>query len=90
MSHDIHLTVESKYKVTSAGTRDENLVTTGVFKGYVSVGSGDGLAIEMDKGHGEMKGKLLVIPSHMILSIDILEAKVEVEEKHEETDIHYT
>ncbi|MBI4393480.1 MAG: hypothetical protein HY556_06760 [Euryarchaeota archaeon] len=90
MAHDIHLTVDSKYRITSAGTRDENLLTNGTFKGYVSVGSGDGLAIELDKTHGDIKGKIRVIPSHMILSIDIIEAKAEEEAKPEETDIHYT
>jgi hypothetical protein len=64
------------------------LETTGTFRGVVSVGTIDAIAMEMD--HGDLKGKIRVIPSHMVLAIDILEAVKKEEEALEDADMHYT
>ncbi len=72
------LTKGSKYRVTSAESREKPMVTLGDFKGYTSVGPDEALVMELDESHGELAGKLRIIPLHMVLAIDVIEA---VEEK---------
>lgn len=86
---DFHLTAGSKYIVTSLAGRDSTIKTHGIFRGFAAVGSGDGLVFEMLDG--ELKGKLRVIPSHMILAIDVLEPvpAAPAKERDEEMDRHY-
>lgn len=86
----VTLTLGSRYHVRSLASREAIQETRGVFRGFTSVGSIDGLAMEMDETHKELKGKLRVIPSHMVLSIDILEAAKKDEEKADELSMHYT
>lgn len=86
----VHLTLGSKYHVRSLASREAVLESRGTFRGFTSVGSIDGLAIELDESHKDMKGKLRVIPSHMVLSIDILEAAKTDDEKADELSMHYT
>lgn len=76
------LTLGSKFRVLSLQSRDHSQETMGKFRGVTSVGSIDAIALETDDG------KIRVIPSHMILSIDIVEA-VKDEEKVELGDVHY-
>ena len=85
----VHLTLGSKYHVRSLASREAVLETTGTFKGIVSVGTVDGLAIEVEAPK-EMKGKIRVIPTHMVLSIDILEAVKREEEAKDDAVMHYT
>jgi hypothetical protein len=84
----VHLTLGSKYLVRSLASREAVLETRGTFRGFVSVGSIDGLALEVSDG--ELAGKLRVIPSHMVLSIDILEEAKTEDEKPEDLSMHYT
>jgi len=70
----ISLTNGSRYIITSLGNKDRSMVTKGIFRGYTVVGNVDGVCIELDKSHGGLKGKIRVLPSHMILSIDIIDA----------------
>ena len=86
----VTLTLGSKYHVRSLASREAITETRGTFRGFTSVGSIDGLAMELDETHKELKGKMRVIPSHMVLSIDILEAAKTDEEKSEDTSMHYT
>lgn len=86
----VQLTLGSKYHVRSLASREAVIETKGTFRGFTSVGSIDGIAMELDETHKELKGKLRVIPSHMILSIDIVEAAVKNEEKGDEVSMHYT
>lgn len=86
----VHLTLGSKYHVRSLASREAVLETRGTFRGFVSVGSIDGVAMELDPSHGDLAGKMRVIPSHMVLSIDILEAAKTDEEKAEDLSMHYT
>lgn len=86
----VHLTLGSKYHVRSLASRESVQETRGTFRGFTSVGSIDGLAIEMDETHKELKGKLRVIPSHMVLSVDILEAATTEAEAKDELSMHYT
>lgn len=83
------LTLGSKYHVRSLASREAVLDTTGTFRGVVSVGTIDGLAIEVETPK-ELKGKMRVIPTHMVLAIDILEAVKKEEEAKDEAVMHYT
>ena len=86
----VQLTLGSKYHVRSLASREAVLDTRGTFRGFTSVGSIDGLAMELDDSHADMKGKLRVIPSHMVIAIDILEAAKKDEEAKDEMSMHYT
>ena len=77
----ISLSPGSKIRVRSAGTRDEALLSTGAFRGLVSVGGENSLALELEEGPKEEKGRIRLIPLNAILAIDILEAMKPVEEE---------
>ena len=84
------LTLGSTYHVRSLASRESILETRGTFRGVVSVGTIDGLAMELDATHGDLKGKIRVIPTHMVTSVDILEAVKKEETTQEGHDLHYT
>jgi len=69
--HDFHMTPEGRYRVTSLASRDAVITTLGLFKGFAPIGSGDGLVFELVEG--PEKGRLRIVPSHMIVSIDVLD-----------------
>jgi hypothetical protein len=72
----MELTEGSVYKITSLGARDNVLETEGIFKGFISIGVDEtGLLIELSKNHGEIAGKIRIVPLHVILLIDVLDAK---------------
>ena len=75
------LTRGSRYRITSMETRDKPLVTHGVFRGYAAIGPDDGVCMELDASHAELSGKIRIIPSHMIIAIDIVEQAEETKEK---------
>lgn len=69
----VALTKGSRYRIESMETRDHTKITKGIFRGYATIGPDDALIIELDESHQEMKGKLRLIPLHVILAVDILE-----------------
>jgi len=72
----MELTEGSTYKITSIGARDSVLETEGMFKGFISIGVDEtGLLMELNKNHGDMAGKIRIVPLHVILLIDVLDAK---------------
>jgi len=72
----MELTEDSTYKITSVGARDSVLETEGKFKGFISIGVDEtGLLMELSKNHGKMAGKIRIVPLHVILLIDVLDAK---------------
>jgi hypothetical protein len=77
----IVLTAGSRVRIRSAGTRDEALVSSGVFRGLVSVGGDNSLAIELDDSVKEEKGRIRLIPLNALLALDVLEAAKPEEEK---------
>jgi hypothetical protein len=77
----ITLSPGSKIRVRSAGTRDDALISTGSFRGLVSVGGENSLAIELDDSSKEEKGRIRLIPLNAILAVDILEAAKPPEEE---------
>jgi len=85
----IILTQGSLYKIKSLEARDKPMETTGIFKGYAAVAHETALVIELDKNHGEDKGRLRLILSHMIISIDVLKAEKEEEKKEPDSTAVY-
>lgn len=72
----VELTEGSVYKITSLGGREQLLETEGIFKGFISIGVDEtGVLMELNKNHGEMAGKIRIVPLHVILLIDVLDAK---------------
>jgi hypothetical protein len=64
---DFELTPGSEYRVASLRTREEALTTEGTFRGITSMGSVDALVLEVD-------GDTRLVPTHMVTSVDVLEA----------------
>ncbi len=84
------LTEGSEYKITSLGTKDHLIETEGVFEGFISVGlDGTGLLMKLGKNHGEMQGKIRIVPLHAILMIDVLSEKENNDEDNEKGMSHY-
>ena len=72
----MELTEGSVYKITSLGSRDNLIETEGMFKGFISIGVDEtGLLMELGPSHGDMSGKIRIIPLHVILLIDIFDLK---------------
>jgi len=86
----MELTEGSEYKITSLGARDRVLETEGVFKGFISIGVDEtGLLMELSASHGEMAGKIRIVPLHVILLIDILSAKEDAKKEDDKGMAHY-
>jgi len=85
----IVLTPGSLYKIKSLEARDKPMETVGIFKGYAAIAHDTAIVMELDKSHGEDKGKTRLIPSHMIICIDVLKAEKEKEEKESESTAVY-
>lgn len=85
------LTIGSKYKIRSLESREKPLVSQGTFKGYTALGHDDAICIELDESHKESKGRTRVIPSHMVIAIDVLSAAEgkELEEKEAEASTYF-
>jgi hypothetical protein len=68
----MELKTGSIYQITSLGSKDNPMVTTGKFIGYAAVGNSDAVCLELDKSHKKLAGKTRMIPTHMIMSLDII------------------
>jgi hypothetical protein len=87
---EIELTEGSEYKITSLGGRDKVLETEGIFKGFMSIGVDEvGLLMELSKKHDKMAGKIRIVPLHVILAIDVLEAKPNLKKDSDKETSHY-
>lgn len=78
----IALTPGSRVTVHSAGPDDQALVSLGIFRGLVSIGGDNALAIELEEG--DAKGRVRLVPVPALLAVDILEAAKPEEEKRSE------
>ena len=85
----ITLTLGSKYHLRSLASREAVLETSGIFRGVVSLGSIDALAMELDATHKDLNGKIRVIPTHKVIAVDIMEAVKKEEIPSEVTDLQY-
>ncbi len=87
---EIELTEGSEYRIISLGGRDKVLETEGIFKGFMSIGVDEvGLLMELSKKHEKMAGKIRIIPLHVILAIDVLEAKPHLKKDSDKETSHY-
>lgn len=87
---ELTLTKGSKYRIESLESRERTVVTNGEFLGFTMMGNIDGVAIRLDASHKELEGKLRIIPSHMIVTLDVMEAKKEEPEKEKKaTEGHF-
>jgi hypothetical protein len=85
----ITLTEGSQYRVKSLEARDKPMETIGVFKGYAAIAHDTAMVMELENPLGEGKTMLRLIPSHMIISIDVLKAEAEKKAKESEGDSVY-
>jgi len=86
----IVLTPGSLYRVKSLESRDKPLETVGVFKGYAAVAHDTAVVLEVDVSAGEKKEKMIrLIPSHMVISIDVLKAEKAEELKEKDSNAVY-
>ena len=80
----LELTKGSIYKIYSLGSRENCFETQGKFTGFISIGMDEtGLLIELDGEHGNLSGKIRIVPLHAILAIDVI--KAEENEKKDDT-----
>jgi hypothetical protein len=80
----IVLTPGSRILLRSAGPEETALISTGMFRGLVSIGGDNAIAVELEGGSGEEKGRIRLVPVPALLAIDILEAAKPEEEKRSE------
>jgi hypothetical protein len=80
----ITLTPGSRVRVRSAGPDDTAIVSTGTFRGLVSIGGDNIMAIELEGADGDEKGRIRLVPIPALLAIDIIEAAKAEEEKRSE------
>lgn len=76
----------SEYKVQSLGSRDTPIQSSGVFRGYTMLGNhAEAICLELGEGHRKLAGKIRVIPTHMVLSIDIIKEGEKGKEEEEDS-----
>ncbi len=80
-----HLTKGSRYKIVSASSTEDNVVSEGVLEGFLSMGEEPAILLNIGDSKNE---KLRIIPVSTILFIDVLEQN-EVKEKQEKGDVTY-
>lgn len=86
----LELTQGSKYKIFSLGGKENTLESEGYFEGYLNIGVDEiGLLLKLSEIHGDMMNKIRIIPLHVILAIDILDAKPNNKNDEEKEMPHY-
>ncbi len=80
----IALTPTSRVRVRSAGPDEQAIVSQGIFRGLVSIGGDNALAIELQSADKEEDGRVRLVPISALLAVDILEAAKPEEEKRSE------
>ena len=71
-------------RVRSAGPEEQAIVSLGAFRGLVSIGGDNALAVELESADREENGRVRLVPLSALLAIDILEAAKAEEEKRAE------
>ena len=81
----------SRYRIISIGGRDNTLETEGIFRGFASLGIDEGgLTMELSETHGDMSGKIRILPLQAILAIDVLDTTdTETKEEEKDTPTHF-
>jgi len=80
----IVLTPGSRVRVRSAGPDEQAIDSLGLFRGLVSIGGDNALAVELESSNREENGRVRLVPLSALLAIDILEAAKPEEEKRSE------
>ena len=83
------LTKGSRYRIQSIETREKPMVSHGVFRGLGAIGADEAICLELDGSHGELAGKIRLIPTHMVISVDIVAQIEEKKEKAKEPKTMY-
>jgi hypothetical protein len=87
---EMEVTIGSEYKIISLGGKDNVLESEGIFEGYATVGMDEiGLLMRLNKKHGDMNGKIRIVPLHVILAIDVLDAKPDDDIDDDKEMSHY-
>ena len=79
----------SKCVVYAATSHEEVAKSSGTFQGFVPVGEESSLCIVLDERHGEMAGKIRLIPTNMIVAIDVIEMAHVEDNRETNEDTHY-
>jgi hypothetical protein len=82
----IALVPGSRVRVRSAGPDEQAIDSTGLFRGLVSIGGDNTLAIELEGGAADEKGRIRLVPVPAVLAVDILEAAKPEEEKRSDSN----
>lgn len=85
---DFVLTKGSKYRIKSLETREKPLVSHGRFDGYTVIGHDEAIVLLLDDSHKEMAGRKRIIPTHMVLAIDVVEAADEGKKREEPSQMY--
>ena len=80
---DFVLTKGSKYRVKSIESREKPLKSHGTFEGYTVVGHDESIVLTLDDSHKDQAGRKRIIPIHMIVAIDVIEAVEETKDLDE-------
>jgi len=84
------LTIGSKLVIYSITSHDGLMKSSGIFQGFVAVGEDTSLCLELDETHGDLKGKIRLIPLSSIAAIDVIEFAEEEEEEDEGEKLYYS
>ncbi len=71
------LALGSKCVVYVATSREDMQRSSGTFCGFVPVGEDSSICIVLDDSHGELSGKIRLIPTNVIVAIDVIEMRSE-------------
>ncbi|MCL4333310.1 MAG: hypothetical protein M1424_01370 [Candidatus Thermoplasmatota archaeon] len=80
-----HLTKGSRYRIFSASSTEENVVSEGILEGFLTMGEEPAILLNIGTSKNE---KLRIIPVSTILYVDVLE-QTEEKEKQEKGDVNY-
>ena len=84
------LALGSKCVVYVATSREDVQKSSGTFCGFVPVGEESSMCIVLDESHGDMSGKIRLIPTNMIVAIDVVELAHEEEKKENVEGSYYS
>ena len=78
------LTKGSHYRVVSKADQSSSITSEGEFLGYLQFGQDSGIMIQLESKDKSLNGTIRIIPSLVVLYIDVLSIKEEEEIKKKE------
>jgi len=85
----LHLNPGSRYRIRSLASRDATIETEGTFRGFVNIGTIDAFAMELPS-ENDGPGPIRIIPTHVVVAVDILEAAADDADVDEDVSMHYS